>query len=589
MARTCHRKFGGAIWLICSRDRLGWEGGDLTGGRRLHILEIELTPLNSHYTRELAVRSGFEQKELGDYLFASTGGLPFFLELCLDACRRVQAAGPLDLGALDLDSGPVLARCVGHMSQDERTLASGLAMVTVLDSGLLEDLKAMLPLAPGSAAQLTFDDLRSHTICRQVSDGLLMVEPSVGRLLRSQLEDRVALNLQRRLLAAIDQRLSRDEGDTPLWLLREGLALSIASREPVPAGLLRSLHRSLGWQSTAGLEQMLSSLIHAAGEDSPATPALSAALAELLRRRGQFAEAQGILQPLCGRPDSDGFAELTLAEVQREMGRPDEAARRFSLVMQLAHATEWEKFVAGVSLIDRLMVLGRYRDALDRASQLDSSAVDPHRRGLLGRQRGQILRAAAAPVSDVERELNAAEECFASLGDSYQLARLDNDRADLLLATDPRLSLAYSEKAISVHGQFGAAVELGKAWTYRAHALLILGDLDESLRALDEAKGVLQSARYLSGLDRIRLVDASAALRNHRTAQAILLARQTIAALVERNSHRSLLLAASAILQAAGDSGLEEARSFTISIQWLPNSEVDMEGLPRSYARLYLS
>jgi len=573
----------GTTWVITSRDPLGWESGQLDEGLRLSVIERPVRALAREYTRQLVSGAGIDGEVASDVVHDASGGHPFYVELAIESAVR-SGTTLASSGAAPIDNDKLVSRFIGHLQPSEQDMLTLLTLVERFDSTILNEIRIFAGL---SGSLSLYERITSLALCRPSGDGTYTLESLVRPALAARLERIEPQGLTKRLATATSQRAAAaGRAREVLWLTAEALRLSDRAGI-VTDDLLVACEKLATLPELASAESLVRetlATLRAWGE-----PAALATIAyvRLLRRRGSFAEAEDVLAA-CRVPERLAIeAELLLADIRREAGKPAEALQGYERVLKLDRQQTSTLIHAHLAIVDRLTVTGRYKQALEAAQDLRGLVGDndPLRLTRYYRQLGQLFRAAGVP-GEAESAFKKAEEISSTCGEPLESARIWTDLADLYCGSHPARAITLATKAIDAHDRGGSAVELAKSQTYLATALWRLGDEAAFRTALHKTEEALQRARYRSGEDRFHVLTAATYLQDGDMDAAEEFARRASRSVEGRDSHRAISLMARMLLRACGGETPADQNALArvqSSIDWLPESELDEAGFPTGY------
>ena len=580
----------GTLWIVTSRDPLGWSSGSL-GDYDLRVLERTVAPLDPEYTRDLVRSSGIVDPQLVENVFETSQGLPFYVELAIENYERAVVRGAVSDADVRVPHERLVSRFLGHLSEPDRDTLTLLSVVSRFDSRMVSDIQGLAGIPRSLSSYMRISAL---ALCRANGDGTHALEPLVVPVLEERLRQMEPSGFRESLVGVLSERAQRLEQGPSFagsqWLVVEALRHA-GVVDQVPGSLVDACERLADSSALAATESALREILAGLQPVGEAYWLARLTLVRLLRRRGALPEAEAHLSrakfPERFRVD----AELLLADIRREVGKPLDAVRGYERVTVLATAGAQQHLMAQLAVIDRKTVLGMYVQAVADAHRLGAQIGKDNaiEQGLLLRQVGQLHRAAASPIAVARAAFDEAEAQFAAVGDSYETARVWTDVADLLCGIDPNSACDFAERAVVVHQRHGQVVEEAKALTHLATAQWLLGD-PKLARTLELAGEALRRAHYRSGEDRFAVLKGAMAFRAGDRDQAEQFARAAATSVEARDSHRGISLMARSLLREMKIETADDAAvlvRLSREIQWLPDSLLDSDGFPISYRGLF--
>ena len=321
--------------------------------------------------------------------------------------------------------------------------------------------------------------------------------------------------------------------------------------------------------------------------------------AQALLRRGDYLEAEQVLQSVLPQLDDRQARDQALAQLGRLMlrrGRPEQALELVACSVateQAAYgAEEGEEIsstaaelleVAGLAhfyLSDLHRAEGFFADGQRRSRRPGKVARFAHLRGMVAFNSGQLLPA--------EEHYRQALELATSAGDAHGRVSLEVNLGSVL-ANRGRYGEALSRLSTAIRDlqRLGRTAELASALCNLANLLLLLGDLEHVEPTIGRARRMAENLGNEQIAGFVRMVTADLARRRDRPAEAIRLYREAAGGFQKIGALRELTICRLALAETlAGARSLTEAHQL---LQDLP-AEEDLAGqVALTLARLALA
>ncbi|MFI6588490.1 hypothetical protein [Embleya sp. NPDC050493] len=542
--------------LIASREPLGWETYDSQW--TAHLIQVPLDGLPMTARVELLEAHGVSDVRARTALARASSGVPFYLNLALDADSGADQGDSALTPAVSGEE--ILERFLQHVDPQEVRLLEVLAVARTIDYDIFRTVAAAFGL---SADRRTWETLTAYSF----------VQPAGAE--RFQLHQLMATELRARQTAEMRQAvhrvlrtLWRERADRVVGLastrrtigaqLREVAFHSMYAGEFAPRDLLAltaEIAASGGIRSLGGVVEDVRRFC--AADDHPRAELEMAARcveAETAVLVGDVEHAEALTRGLAG-VDGDSSAQVRLAlagaDALRVLGRTSEALGRYSSLWQSATVPEGRS--AALWAADLYMAGGRFRDAENLVNGLTGTLRrDEH---MLRGDTARLIhlgRRFAFDFPAARSSLDQAQLHYLEAGSAVRLANLVVNRAEFLAWTEPEHAGDVADEAIALQRDIGALHELGKAYTAKALALLRCGRIAEAEASLETALEVLGRARYRSGTARAQLVRSLILLRRGETENARGTAEWAIREFEGAEVYPTLVLAALHMLRSTG-------------------------------------
>lgn len=199
----------GIVWVIGGRERLGWDKFDPDWeGVEQHLLG----DLSFEDASEFLAYAGVEEKEYHEYIYKISGGIPVFLDICVDLYwqykdSKREISKEIFLGSPEM----LIERYLRYMDKDEKQIAQLLAY---LASWTDEEAIQVGGLVIPNFDEEDYREFIGHTIIRKDDDGMrYFMHSSVQRVIEKSIshsfKNKAAIQRMRYLLKlAVSQKSS---------------------------------------------------------------------------------------------------------------------------------------------------------------------------------------------------------------------------------------------------------------------------------------------------------------------------------------------------------------------------------------------
>ncbi|MEU0933096.1 hypothetical protein [Embleya sp. NPDC005971] len=553
--------------LIASREPLGWQTYDSQW--TAHLTQVPLDGLPMTARVELLETHGVSDLRARTALARASSGVPFYLNLALDADSGAEQGDSALTTAVSGEE--ILERFLQHVDSQEVRLLEVLAVARTIDFDIFRTVAAAFGL---SADRRTWETLTAYSFVQPAGVERFQLHQLMATELRARQTASMRQAVHRVLRTLWRERADRSVAGpastrrTTGAKLREVVFHSMYAGEFTPADLLAhtaEIVASGGIRSLGGVVEDVRRFC-AAGDHPRAELEMAARCveAETAILVGDVEQAEALTRGLAGI-DGGSPAQVRLAlagaDALRVLGRTSEALARYSSLWQSATIPEGRS--AALWAADLYMAGGRFRDAENLVNGLT---------GTLGRDE-HTLRGDTARLIHLGRRfafdfpaarssLDQAQLHYLEAGSAVRLANLVVNRAEFLAWTEPEHAGDVADEAIAVQRDIGALHELGKAYTAKALALLRCGRTAEAEASLDTALEVLGRARYRSGTARAQLVRSLIMLRRGEPENARSTAEWAIREFEGAEVYPTLVLAALHMLRRSGPAQPAHAASL---------------------------
>ncbi|MGI9004251.1 MAG: phosphotransferase [Pseudonocardia sp.] len=559
--------------VMAGREPVGWERHNPEWAARLRTVDVGDLPVEAQL--ELLAAVGIADAGEARRIALSSGGLPFYLHLAIDARNPTDPTGTSAVVAPEM----ILERFLHHVHPAEIRLLELLAVARTVDYGIFTAVAEAFGLA---AHRSQFESIIGYSFVRDAGPpGQFQLHQLMVEALRHRLDTDTARRLHGVLY---DEWAGRAHGVMVRpEMLREAAFHGVRAGRLDASAFLQLVDRIVGSGGAQALDQVTADVERylvetAEGPErvhfTQAVRYLHAEAAVLLGNPIRAEELTADVDLADHGPVADRVV-VVAAHARRMRGRTAEALAMYTAVVDRA-ADGPTRRDAGLWAADLHMAQGRFADAmvvtddlLARASEddLDYLAEVERLRSLACRFAFDLGRAAG--------HLDRALQHSAAAGSPVARANLAVNRAELLALTDPPVAVLVAGAAIEAQRELGSVLEVGKAYTALGLARLAMGELDAAEQALTDACGLLDRVGYRSGRARAELFRALVAARRGGRHDVVRRARWAVAELEAISVYPALVVAAETALAVLGWHDRDITRSAILArarIQPLPGS-----------------
>ena len=173
----------GILWVIGGRERLGWDKFDPDWeGVEQHLLG----DLSFEDASEFLGYAGVEEKEYHEYIYKISGGIPVFLDICVDLYWQYKNSDREISKEVFLGSPEMLIeRYLRYMDKDEKQIAQMLAyLASWTDEEAIQVGSMVIP----NFDEEDYREFIGHTIIRKDDDGMrYFMHSSVQRVIEKSI------------------------------------------------------------------------------------------------------------------------------------------------------------------------------------------------------------------------------------------------------------------------------------------------------------------------------------------------------------------------------------------------------------------
>ncbi len=520
-----------SLVLIASREPLLWYKIDSEWASLVSVTQLSGLPKASR--NELLRCGGLTEDLTLEIISEASQGSPFFLNLALDTAGVQNAVSQPEILNRFLEHVPTeLIKCLEILSP-ARFFNYNLFTV------LADDFR--IPADRG-----VWDRLISYSFILETEFGFGM-----HQLMRSSFQSTISPEGFAEMhykLATAWKVLAAPSPEQPL---RAGYAW----REAVWHGLMSRKMSStelLSWADDArhygglGVAQALLEDLEQIENFGGAFDEVAACLrAEAAVRAGDAHKLLPLTRKFPKDPESVATLRLALAagHAMRLCGQTESAMKLYSIIWQKAEGVL--RIHAGLWLADLEMAQGNCKEAMTVARTLSAADLGSDREleGDIARLKALICHF-SLEHSESMKFLQEAREAFATANSPWGLAQTATNRAEFLAIEAPSLAVEESTRAIELNQEINAYHEIGKAYTARATAYLLLNQIAEAQAAIEHGLEALTQAGYRSGLARAQIIAAIIQARKNHLDESSLLLQSAVADLQQVGVYPSLIMAA---------------------------------------------
>lgn len=531
--------------LLASREPLRWHVADPSWSAI--IRRVPLDDLPDEASQLLLESSGITEPALVSEVLAASGGLPFYLNLAIDALRDGDAAR---LGVATQTE--ILQRFLQHARPENFRSWELLSATRWFDFHTFKELAAPDGL-PHS--RLSWESVTAYSFVYRLDHGYrlhqVMAEAlwrGVAKERRREIHNRLSDLWRSRAQLLTEERAQRARA-TREWLYHGLRAHALSGLD-----LVTGADQMLDLGGISGLDGVLADLSIVEQDKLDVRLAIACLQAERALRHGAAADALAAASSMAVDDRSEdpleGRIVIARANALRIAGETEEALRAFE--SQFRHGSGAPRLAGGLWTADLLMARGHFQEAESVAQQLlQAQDASDRLRGdaylLLHRSRRFQM-----DLDTAEIFLRRAMEVYESSGSDVALAEAETNRIELLALTRPARALAQAESVLELQRQLAAQHEIGKVLTAMGLALILEGRDEEAELALAEAARELDACGYRSGRARAEVYFALVRARQGRIAESLEAAEIAVTELRATTVYPTLVLAVAIALDRLG-------------------------------------
>ncbi len=449
------------------------------------------------------------EAEIRQAIIETAHGVPLYLDLCVSTyIIRKQAGEPITASDFRLAEKDVIRRFISHLDRNQADALKACALVERFDRDLF------LALAQG--LNISFPITRYHEFCStsytvQIDNAEVhKIHDTVRGFICDEADPDTALRLISIILNHCNCIFAVENAARISWVFQQvfvlltkfPISLSPAQIEELVAIGLRLINVGYWRQVGSDIIQLLENNTE---RKWPAGFYFLQALS--LRKQGALHQARAIYDELQNRADElkswMPLVHFYSAHTTHLTGGYLDALAQYEVLTKIQGEDDTAKEVRQLAyrqLADLLMLRGQFMEALQSFESLAKDEEDALWMAELHRFRGHVNRFNFNLVT-AEAHYQKAQECSEAIHAEAMRGKVLTNLAETLCWTVPNTAIFLAEEAVELNQQVNAPIEVGKAITARAMALVaIKGQAEAALVAANKAIELQEQNGYRSGV-----------------------------------------------------------------------------------------